>query len=158
MVIFPCNHSDAATASFACEYAVTRNCGLGNLRGGIGEAAFMTGLERNSDVVVMASYAPLFCNANHKRWPVNLINYDTGIIQLPRIPGVDWSTTNNGTGPVLRISYSFQTNDRNDVVRVSYLTKELQAATLGMVQYTRRRAEALPFEVTERIALRNLRK
>ena len=59
------------------EYAVTRDAGLGNLRGAVGEAAFMTGLERNSDVVIMASYAPLFCNANHKRWPINLINYDT---------------------------------------------------------------------------------
>jgi alpha-L-arabinofuranosidase len=62
---------------FVGEYAVTRNAGLGNLRGAIGEAAFMTGLERNSDVVVMAAYAPLFCNSNHKRWPINLINYDS---------------------------------------------------------------------------------
>lgn len=62
---------------FVGEYAVTRNTGLGNLRGAIGEAAFMTGIERNSDVVTMAAYAPLFCNANHKRWPVNLINFDS---------------------------------------------------------------------------------
>jgi alpha-L-arabinofuranosidase len=62
---------------FVGEYAVTRNAGLGNLRGAIGEAAFMTGMERNSDIVVMAAYAPLFCNANHKRWPVNLINFDS---------------------------------------------------------------------------------
>jgi len=62
---------------FVGEYAVTQNSGLGNLRGAIGEAVFMTGMERNSDVVVMASYAPLFCNANHKRWPINLINYDS---------------------------------------------------------------------------------
>lgn len=62
---------------FVGEYAVTRNTGLGNLRGAIGEAAFMTGMERNSDIVVMAAYAPLFCNANHKRWPVNLINFDS---------------------------------------------------------------------------------
>lgn len=62
---------------FVGEYAVTRNSGLGNLRGAIGEAAFMTGMERNSDVVVMGSYAPLFCNANHKRWPINLINFDS---------------------------------------------------------------------------------
>lgn len=59
------------------EYAVTSGAGLGNLRGAIGEAAFMTGLERNSDMVIMASYAPLFCNANHRRWPINLINYDS---------------------------------------------------------------------------------
>ena len=44
------------------EYAVTQGCGQGNLRGAVGEAAFMTGMERNSDVVVMASYAPLFVN------------------------------------------------------------------------------------------------
>jgi alpha-L-arabinofuranosidase len=59
------------------EYAVTQGAGLGNLRGALGEAAFMTGMERNSDIVIMGSYAPLFCNANHKRWPINLINYDS---------------------------------------------------------------------------------
>jgi alpha-L-arabinofuranosidase len=58
------------------EYAVTQNCGNGNLRGALGEAAFMTGMERNSDVVVMASYAPLFANVNYKRWNPDLINFD----------------------------------------------------------------------------------
>ncbi len=59
------------------EYAVTRGAGRhGNLRAAIGEAAFMTGMERNSDVVVMASYAPLFANLNHKRWSPDLINFD----------------------------------------------------------------------------------
>ncbi len=62
---------------FVGEYAVTKNAGLGNLRGAIGEAAFMTGLERNSDIVVMAAYAPLFCHTSHKRWPINLINFDS---------------------------------------------------------------------------------
>jgi alpha-L-arabinofuranosidase len=59
------------------EYAVTTGCGLGNLRAALGEAAFMTGIERNSDVVVMASYAPLFVNVNHRAWSPDLINYDT---------------------------------------------------------------------------------
>jgi alpha-L-arabinofuranosidase len=62
---------------FIGEYAVTSGTGNGNLRGAIGEAAWMTGMERNSDIVIMGSYAPLFCNANHKAWPVNLINYDS---------------------------------------------------------------------------------
>jgi len=62
---------------FVGEYAVTENAGLGGLRGAIGEAAFMTGMERNGDIITMASYAPLFCNANHKRWPINLINFDS---------------------------------------------------------------------------------
>lgn len=62
---------------FVGEYAVTKKTGKGNLRGAIGEAAFMTGMERNSDVVVLSAYAPLFCNANHRRWPINLINFDS---------------------------------------------------------------------------------
>ncbi len=62
---------------FVGEYAVTKNCGLGNLRGAIGEAAFMTGLERNSDAVLMASYAPLLVNLNHRAWNPDLINYDS---------------------------------------------------------------------------------
>lgn len=61
---------------FVGEYAVTSGTGNGNLRGAIGEAAWMTGLERNSDIVSMAAYAPLFCHAQHKAWPVNLINFD----------------------------------------------------------------------------------
>jgi hypothetical protein len=51
---------------FVGEYAVTKEGGLGNLRAAIGEAAFMTGVERNSDVVIMASYEPLFVNLNHR--------------------------------------------------------------------------------------------
>jgi len=59
------------------EYAVTQNCGRGNLRAAVGEAAFMTGMERNSDVVLMASYAPLFVNINDRRWNPDLIQFDS---------------------------------------------------------------------------------
>lgn len=65
---------------FVGEYAVTQGCGQGNLRGAIGEAAFMTGLERNSDIVVMAAYAPLLVNVNHRKWNPDLINYDSSRI------------------------------------------------------------------------------
>jgi alpha-L-arabinofuranosidase len=59
------------------EYAVTQNSGNGNLRGALGEAAFMTGMERNSDVVILSSYAPLFANVNYKKWNPDLINFDS---------------------------------------------------------------------------------
>ncbi len=62
---------------FIGEYAVTQGAGKGNLRAAIGEAAFMTGMERNSDVVAMASYAPLFVNLNHRAWNPDLINFDS---------------------------------------------------------------------------------
>jgi alpha-L-arabinofuranosidase len=59
------------------EYAVTKNTGHGSLRGAVGEAAFMTGMERNSDVVVMSSYAPLFINVNDRKWNPDLIQFDS---------------------------------------------------------------------------------
>lgn len=62
---------------FIGEYAVTQGTGQGSHRGAVGEAAFMTGMERNSDVVVMGSYAPLFVNINHKRWNPDLIDFDS---------------------------------------------------------------------------------
>ena len=62
---------------FVGEYAVTQNAGKGNLRAALGEAAFMTGMERNSDIVKMTSYAPLFVNLNHRAWNPDLINFDS---------------------------------------------------------------------------------
>ncbi len=40
------------------------------------EAAFMTGLERNADVVVMASYAPLFAHVDGWQWTPDMIWFD----------------------------------------------------------------------------------
>jgi alpha-L-arabinofuranosidase len=71
------SYDRAGRKVYVGEYAVTRGCGQGNLRAAIGEAAFMTGLERNSDVVVMASYAPLFANVHYKKWNPDLINFDS---------------------------------------------------------------------------------
>jgi len=59
------------------EYAVTQGCGQGNLIAALGEAVWMTGMERNSDVVVMASYAPLFANVNIKTWNPDMICFDS---------------------------------------------------------------------------------
>jgi len=64
---------------FVGEYAATANAGglpTGLLGNSIGEAAFMTGMERNSDIVHMSSYAPLFANYNHTQWNPDLIGYD----------------------------------------------------------------------------------
>ncbi len=44
-----------------------------NLGSAISTAAFMTGLERNADVVYMASYAPLFARVNYTQWSPDMI-------------------------------------------------------------------------------------
>lgn len=42
----------------------------------LSEAAFMTGLERNADIVTMAAYAPLFAHVKDWQWTPNLIWFD----------------------------------------------------------------------------------
>lgn len=58
------------------EYAVTQGAGTGNLISGLAEAAFMTGMERNADIVTMASYAPLFVHVNDRKWNPDAIVFD----------------------------------------------------------------------------------
>ncbi len=42
-------------------------------RGAVSEAVYTLGAERNSDVVIGASYAPLFSNLNSMQWAPDLI-------------------------------------------------------------------------------------
>jgi alpha-N-arabinofuranosidase len=62
------------------EYACNKNVGQGNMLAALSEAAFMLGMERNSDVVKMTSYAPLLFNVNRLDWPVNMIGYDSATV------------------------------------------------------------------------------
>lgn len=64
---------------FVGEYSATANAGslpTGLLGNSIGEAAFMTGMERNSDIVRMSSYAPLFAYVGYTQWNPDLIGFD----------------------------------------------------------------------------------
>jgi len=55
----------------------TQGAGSGNLRAALAEAEFMMGLERNSDVVVMAAYAPLLANAHFRQWNPSAVLFDS---------------------------------------------------------------------------------
>ena len=66
---------------FAGEYAAQSKftCSpdnLSNWKCALSEAAFMTGLERNADVVYMCSYAPLFAHVDAWQWKPDLIWFD----------------------------------------------------------------------------------
>ncbi|NOT92491.1 alpha-L-arabinofuranosidase C-terminal domain-containing protein [Ferruginibacter sp.] len=58
------------------EYASRGN----NLFNALAEAAYMTSLERNGDVVQMASYAPLLANQSHTSWNPNLIYFNNTML------------------------------------------------------------------------------
>ncbi len=69
---------------FAGEYAChipgragqMNNPSANNLEAAIAEAAFLTGVERNADVVVLAAYAPLFAREGYTQWSPDLIWFD----------------------------------------------------------------------------------
>jgi alpha-N-arabinofuranosidase len=63
---------------FVGEWATREGFPTPNMGAALGDAAWMTGLERNSDLVVMASYAPLLVNVNPggMQWETDLIGYD----------------------------------------------------------------------------------
>jgi alpha-L-arabinofuranosidase len=63
---------------FVGEWATREGEPTPNLESALGDAAWMTGMERNSDLVIMESYAPLFVNVNPggMQWESDLIGYD----------------------------------------------------------------------------------
>lgn len=67
----------ASTCQFFGKH-ITKN----NLWSAIEDASYMTGLERNGDIVSMVAYAPTFAKVNSLCWDVNLIWFDSQSIVL----------------------------------------------------------------------------
>ena len=63
---------------FVGEWATREGSPTPNMNAALGDAAWMTGMERNSDHVIMHCYAPLFVNVNPggMQWKTDLIGYD----------------------------------------------------------------------------------
>ncbi|MBP3856803.1 MAG: hypothetical protein IK990_14460 [Ruminiclostridium sp.] len=61
---------------FLGEYAAQSN----NMKAALAEAAYMTGLERNGDIVKLAAYAPLFGNLTATHWSPDLIWFNNNTV------------------------------------------------------------------------------
>src|SRR6185437_3052421 len=63
---------------FVGEWATREGTPTPNMGAALGDAVWMTGLERNSDLIVMSTYAPLLVNVNTggMQWETDLIGYD----------------------------------------------------------------------------------
>jgi alpha-N-arabinofuranosidase len=63
---------------FVGEWATREGDPTPNLQAALADAAWLTGLERNSDLVIMSCYAPLFVNVNPggMQWSTDLIGYN----------------------------------------------------------------------------------
>ncbi|KAL6648248.1 hypothetical protein ACP70R_012472 [Stipagrostis hirtigluma subsp. patula] len=79
------NTARSGPKAIVSEYAVTGNdAGRGTLIAALAEAAFLIGLERNSDVVEMASCAPLFVNDNDRSYNLDdqVVNFGNKAVNL----------------------------------------------------------------------------
>lgn len=72
------DHPRSGPKIFVGEWATREGTPTPNLQAALADAAWLTGLERNSDLVIMSSYAPLFVNVNPTaaQWVPDLIGYD----------------------------------------------------------------------------------
>lgn len=75
------NYDRKGSKVFAGEYAaqskeIASPINVNNWHCALSEAAFLTGIERNADVVTMASYAPLFAHADGWQWTPDMIWID----------------------------------------------------------------------------------
>jgi len=69
---------------FVGEWATRDNKPTPSFHSALTDAAFLTGLERNADLIIMSCYAPLFDNVSHlsgqgersQQWATDLIGYD----------------------------------------------------------------------------------
>lgn len=71
---------------FAGEYAAHGQGSRNNWEAALAEACFMTGLERNADVVWQATYAPLFAHVEGWQWRPDLIWFDN----LESVRSANW--------------------------------------------------------------------
>ena len=100
------NYERTGPKVFAGEYAAhskdnpeaeSRN----NWESALAEAAFMTGLERNADLVQMCSYAPLFAHVDAWQWRPDLIWFDNlNVVATPNYYVQQLFSTNKGTDVV----------------------------------------------------------
>lgn len=92
---------------------------LNCLNAALGEAVFMLGMERNADVVVMNSYAPLLVNDNNRQWIPDLIPFNHATaVETPSYyvqklmsnyhgnVNIVWKETNNREQHPVRVGFS----------------------------------------------------
>ena len=104
-------HYGGAIKVFVGEYAARSN----KLEAALAEAAYMTGLERNGDIVVMAAYAPLFGNLTATHWAPDLI----------------WFNNHLSTGSInYYMQKLFSNNPGDKLVGTEFLGAEIEAEHL----------------------------
>ncbi len=106
------------------EYAAQPWNSQNTLEAALAEAAFMTGLEKNSNKVVMASYAPIFNNVDYSQWVPDLIWFNNAQVYGTPSYYVQLLFSNYRGNFILQssISNNDYTSDDNNYKRLYYVT------------------------------------
>src|SRR6202453_147221 len=127
------HHYDKAAGSgpkiFVGEWATRSGSPTPNFGDALGDAAWMTSMERNSDLIIMASYAPLLVNVSPgaMQWPTDLIGFDAGTTyaspsywtqSLFAAPLGDGTTESSISGANQRFFYSSTVSSKEKVLHL----------------------------------------
>ncbi|HEX8774036.1 MAG TPA: alpha-L-arabinofuranosidase C-terminal domain-containing protein [Pyrinomonadaceae bacterium] len=154
------NYSRTGPKVFAGEYAA-QSVGIAspdnrnNWECALSEAAFVTGLERNADVVTMSSYAPLFGHVEAWQWTPNMIWFDNlRSYGTPNYYVQKMFSTNRGTTILPVLMDGSAKNGQNNLFASATLDGRAGEVILKVVN-----AAASPREVRINLAgARNIRK
>ncbi|MDT8719144.1 carbohydrate binding domain-containing protein [Clostridium sp. 19966] len=110
---------------FVGEYAAQDENKKSTLETAIAEAAYMTGLEKNSDIVKMASYAPLFAKENDSQWTPDMIWFNGSKVYGTPDYYVQKIFSENTGNKLLETSIKA----RNDKTQGMYIVSSMDEAT-----------------------------
>jgi alpha-N-arabinofuranosidase len=159
------NHYDKVDRNgpkiFVGEWATREGEPTPNLQAALGDAAWMTGMERNSDLIVMASYAPLFVNVNPggMQWETDLIGYDAltsygspsywAQVMFGKYLGTEVvSTTLTGAGPHVFTSVTRDDAKRKLFVKVVNASSDAAPLSIALSGISSLKPEALLVTMT----------
>ena len=109
---------------FAGEYACHTRNSENSFLAALCEAAFMTGLERNADVVQMCTYAPLFAHVDAWQWRPDLIWYDNlSVMKTPNYYVQQMYGLNSGTNVVPLAMNNLPVAGENDLYASAAIDK-----------------------------------
>ena len=117
------------------EYGGQQGSPTGTLGAAVGEAAFLTGLERNSDIIVGSMFAPMLVNENQPNWPTNMIGLNAATSYPSPSYLVQTLFSNNLGTRVIGSALSSGSTLRQDVTattrngRTTFFVKVVNAST-----------------------------
>ena len=122
---------------FAGEYAAHGTENKNNWESALAEAAFMTGLERNADLVQMCSYAPLLAHAEGWQWNPDLIWFDNlRAYATPNYYVQKLFSNNKGTHALTVLNNNLPVTGKDGLYSSAVLDKNTGEVIIKLVNYS----------------------